>query len=157
MSLSIPTVGGSVLAVAALVVCSSGNARAWEGEIWIHSQAEKLPSDQLGPFVRLSDGSVMGVHDGKAVISTDDGETWESRPIIQDPERFDSGVMGVLFRTRDGVIVRAFMNSKERVLAWDYADGSKVGPLPECQLPVYITRSLDEGQTWEVPEKLQSG
>ncbi len=156
MSLSMPAVGGIVLAVAALVLCSSGNARAWEGEIWIHPQAEELPTDQSGPFVQLDDGSVLAVSANNVMISTDDGETWETRSLIQDRERVDT-THGALFRTRDGVIVYAFMNMKEKVLAWNYDDGSKIGPLPECQLPVYITRSLDQGQTWEEPAKLQSG
>ena len=156
MNLPIPPVGGIVLAVAALLVCSSGYARAGKGDIWIHPQAETLPTDQPGPFVGLGDGSILGVRGNRAVVSNDNGETWRSRRLIQDLERFAAGG-GVLFRTRDGVIVHAFMNMKEKLLAWDYDDNSKVGPLPECQLPVYLTRSLDQGQSWEKPRKLQAG
>jgi hypothetical protein len=60
-----------------------------------------------------------------------------------------------LFRTRDGVLIRAFLNMKEKALKWDYETGA--GPRPDCQLPVYVVRSLDEAKTWEEPTKLQAG
>jgi len=142
--------------IVALAASGQADVAGHKGEIWLHPQAEKLPTDQPGPFVGLGDGSILGVRGNRAVVSNDNGETWRSRRLIQDRERFAAGG-SALFRTRDGVILRAFMNGKETVFAWDYDNNSKVGPLPECQLPVYITRSLDQGQTWEAPEKLQSG
>jgi sialidase-1 len=154
------TVRGSALAMAALAGAGQAHAAPWKGEIWIHPKAERLPTDQLGPFVRLDDGSVIAVSSNELVISRDDGQTWEHRPLIQDTDRFqDTGGpgSGVLFRTREGAIVHAFVNMKEKVFKWDYDEQSKVGPLPECQLPVYVTRSLDDGQTWEDPTKLQDG
>jgi len=122
--------------------------------IWLHPKCQKLPTDQLGPFVRLGDGSVLAVTDNRARISSDDGKTWQARPMIKDSERFHDVRGGALFRTADGVIVRAFVNMKEKVFKWDY-DG--IGPLPECQLPVYIVRSPDDGETWLEPEKLLDG
>ena len=153
-------VRGSALAMAALAGAGQAHAAPWKGEIWLHAEAEKLPTDQLGPFVRLGDGSVVAVSNNELVVSRDDGKTWERRPLIQDTERFsDVGGpgSGVLFLTRGGAIVHAFVNQKEKALKWDYEDNSRVGPLPECQLPVYMTRSLDDGQTWEEPRKLQDG
>ncbi|MBD3292596.1 MAG: hypothetical protein GF393_06700 [Armatimonadia bacterium] len=129
-------------------------AQAWEGEIWLHPDAQELPTDQRGPFVRLGDGRVMGVGRNEIVFSNDDGETWTRQPMYQGVEGIDDTGGGVLFRTRDGVILRAFLNFGEKNFAWDYEG---VGPLPECQLPVYLTRSFDEGLTWEEPRKIQEG
>ena len=57
-------------------------------------------------------------------------------------------------RTRDGTLILAFLNVKEMVFRWDQSRG---GPLPECRIPVYVTRSTDDGKTWHVPEVLQEG
>ena len=126
-------------------------------EIWLHPKCRKLPTDQLGPFVRLGDGSLLAVADSQAIVSNDDGKTWQKRPMFKDPSLFEGVRGGALCRTPEGVIIHAFMNVKERVLKWDYSERSKVGPLPECQLPVYVARSLDDGKTWQEPEKLQEG
>lgn len=150
----------SGLAVVALTVITDAGATASEGEIWMHPKAQKLPTDQMGPFVRLGIGCVAAVRDNRLVISKDDGETWMGRRLIRDRERFqDSGGPGscALFRTREGVLIHAFVNMKELSFKWDYDNNSAVGPLPECQLPVYITRSLDDGRTWEEPRTLQEG
>ncbi|MGC9319140.1 MAG: sialidase family protein [Armatimonadota bacterium] len=126
----------------------------YKGDIWIHPDAERLPTDQQGPFVRLSDGRVMAVGHNQILFSDDDGQSWESRPMYEGVENVEDTGGGVLFRTREGVILRAFLNFAHKNFAWDYEG---VGPLPECQLPVYITRSLDEGETWEQPRELQEG
>lgn len=146
--------------VAGVLLGLSTSADAWKGEIWIHPKAQKLPTDQVGPFVRLGIGCVAAVRNNDLVISKDDGKTWMTRRLIRDKERFqDSGGPGscVLFRTREGVLIHAFVNMKELSFKWDYENNSAVGPLPECQLPVYIMRSLDDGRTWEEPRKLQEG
>jgi len=157
---SLFAVRGSALAMAALAGAGQAHAAPWKGEIGLHARAERLPTDQSGPFVRLGDGSVVAASSNELVVSKDDGQTWERRPLIQDTERFsDVGGPGscALFLTRDGAIVHAFVNQKEKALKWDYEDNSRVGPLPECQLPVYTTRSLDGGRTWEEPTRLQDG
>ena len=112
----------SVLLLGALlIVALAASVAGWEGEIWIHPQAEKLPTDQAGPFVGLGDGSVMRVSGNNVVISMDDGATWESRPMLQDRETFDT-TYGALFRTRAGVIVYAFINMKRllpKAVMWE--------------------------------------
>ena len=148
------------VAVVTLVVAGLACAQPYKGDIWIHPKAQKLPTDQAGPFVRLDDGRVLGVGDSRLVISRDDGKTWQHRRLIRDRERFqDDGGPGscVLFRTPEGILIHAFMNMKEMALKWNYDNNSAVGPLPDCQLPVYIMRSLDNGRTWEEPRRLQDG
>jgi sialidase-1 len=149
-------VATSVLAT----LVASAHAQEYKGEIWIHPRAQKLPTDQMGPFVRLGIGCVAAVRDNRLVISKDDGKTWMSRRLIRNTERFqDTGGPGscALFRTREGVLVHAFVNMKEYAFKWDYENNSAVGPLPDCSLPLYVTRSLDDGRTWEEPRLLQDG
>jgi len=40
-----------------------------------HSKTQRLPSDRLGPFVRLSDGRLLTVDQDAAVISSDGAKT----------------------------------------------------------------------------------
>ena len=57
-------------------------------------------------------------------------------------------------RTKSGVVVYAFSNAKETVFKWDQKNNQ---PLPEHHNPIYVVRSLDDGQTWEEPRLVQAG
>jgi len=127
----------------------------------LHPKCQPLPAAHLGPFARRADGAVLTVDDSRVLVSKDNGRTWEPRALFADAKKYQCRTEHTLLRTRDGacgaaggVLVLAFMNVKEMVLRWDQAKG---GPLPECRLPVYVTRSADDGETWEEPRKLQDG
>lgn len=138
---------------ASILVLVGFTADGLAKEIRIHPKCQKLPTMQLGPFVGLGDGSALCTSGVKARISTDHGKTWENRPLFSDAKQFHA-YAGPLLRTRDGVVLFAFMNRKEQVFKWDQAKG---GPQPECRLPVYVARSLDDGKTWEKPLLVQDG
>jgi hypothetical protein len=108
----------------------------------------------FGPFVTLGDGSVLASDAQQVHVSADEGRTWQARPLFQEPDKFLGRGEGALLRTREGVVVHVFLNGKEQALRWDQAKG---GPQEDCRLPVYVTRSLDEGRTWETPQLLQEG
>ena len=59
-----------------------------------------------------------------------------------------------LLRTKEGVILFAFLNRKELVFKWDDKKG---GPQEGCRVPVYLSRSDDDGRTWAAPVLLQEG
>ncbi len=122
--------------------------------ILLDPRCEQLPTDLLGPFVKLGDGSILAVCDTQVQVSKDTGKTWTARPLFREPGKFQCRTERALLRTRDGTLILAFLNVKEMVFRWDQAKG---GPLDDCRLPVYITRSLDDGRTWEEPQKLQDG
>lgn len=111
------------------------------------SQAE-LP---MGPFIRLKNGDILTVDETSALVSSDEGKTWQSHPIFPAGQDFSIRRERVLLETQDGTIILAFLNDKERVWKWnkeksDAEEGSK--------LPTYTVRSLDGGKTWQNLQKL---
>ncbi len=123
-------------------------------EIVLHPRAERLPSDLLGPFVRLGDGSVLAVDATQVYVSRDDGRTWRSQALFRDPGKFAANFERAVVRTPGGVVVIAFTNARETVFKWNQKAG---GPLPDTRKPVYIVRSRDDGRTWDQPRLLQDG
>jgi hypothetical protein len=143
-----------------LISLLGGEGSAWQetdfGEktILLDPRCEPLPTSLLGPFVKRNDGSVLAVDADRVMISADGGKTWQPRKLFSDPERYACRGERAILQTREGTLVLAFLNMKEMVFRWDQARG---GPLPECRLPVYVTRSTDDGQSWEPPIMVQDG
>jgi len=113
--------------------------------IVLDPRGEALPGLPLGPFVRLSDGAIMGVDGKDAVISRDEGKTWQRQPIFTQEQPFSIRPERALLRTRSGVIILVFINNSDMRYSWDK---EKNLPLPDMRLPSYSIRSLDEGKTW---------
>ena len=128
-------------------------ADALRGEITLHPLAQPLGFPHQGPFVRAGDGTIWAVDAPGAQISQDEGRTWQARALL-DPARFLAHNERALLRTREGVLLYAFLNAKEKVFRWDQAKG---GPQEGCRLPVYLRRSSDDGVTWSEPTLLQEG
>ncbi len=122
--------------------------------ILLHPKCQPLPTTLMGPFVTLGDRSVLAVDGHQALVSLDEGKTWSSHPLFADPQKFECRGERTLLRTRDGTIILAFPNEKERAFHWDQSQG---GPSDQCRLPVYVTRSTDEGKTWSPPKCIQQG
>jgi hypothetical protein len=113
---------------------------------------EELPGLPMGPFVRLGDGSILTVDTASsAMTSTDDGKTWESRPVFADTAGYSIRPERAILRMPSGVVILAFANDKERAnWKWDKA----ISDSPDARLPTYAVRSPDDGKTWETPQKL---
>ena len=122
---------------------------------WIHPQCRTLATTIIGPFIQLGDGSVLATHSSKAFISKDDGKTWNATPMFEDGTKSYGCGGGAMLRTRDGVILVAFMNHVEIQRGkWLFHDRKA---MEEWQLPVYVVRSTDDGKTWETPQKIHDG
>jgi photosystem II stability/assembly factor-like uncharacterized protein len=107
----------------------------------------------MGPFVKLPDGGTLGIDGNNAIVSTDGGKTWRSQPIISDPEQ--AKAIGVrperaLLATRNGTIILAFVNDREKKWTWK----DELRDAPGATLPTYVLRSTDGGRTWQDLQKL---
>ena len=122
----------------------------------LHPAASVLPFSHQGPFVSTADGGVLCVEAKDALRSNDDGRTWNKTPLFADPAKFTVSNERALLRTREGVIISAWMNLAEKQAPanirerWGRSDAS----VNEFSLPTYTCRSIDDGKTWETPVKV---
>lgn len=126
---------------------------AARSEVGLQEKARDLGAAPQGPFVRAGDGAIWGADERGALVSLDQGKTWTARSIY-DPQRYRSRPERALLRTKEGVLLYAFLNENEKVFKWDDKLG---GPLEGCRLPVYVVRSGDDGKTWAAPAVVQEG
>ena len=136
-----------------VALCLTLGALASRADLTIHPSAAPLPFTHQGPFIRAHDGALWTMDATGALVSPDEGLTWNHRPLL-DPTRFQARKERALLRTREGVMLYAFLNEREKNFLWDDQKG---GPQEGCRLPVYLLRSDDDGVTWEAPRLLQDG
>jgi len=121
----------------------------------LHAKAKALPQLPQGPFTRLGDGAVFTFDRHHALVSRDEGASWEQlSALFRDPKAFITRAERALIRTREGAIVLLFLNDAEKTYKWDKKANL---PLPGMTLPTYCLRSEDEGQTWSAPIQLYDG
>ena len=141
----------NVLSVLLLV---PGLVLAAETSPILHPKALPLSSSQQGPFVPTADGGVLCMESKSVLRSADEGRTWTKADLFADPAKFTVSNERVLLRTKEGVIISAWMNGVERkpVKGWHW--GEPGADWHDFVLPTYTCRSLDDGKTWEAPVKL---
>ena len=138
-----------------LVVGAAAGTDRYRGGM--HVKCTRLPTDLMGPFVRLGDGSVLAADASEVHVSRDDGKTWESRPLFKDPTKFECRRERAVLRTRDGVVLIAFMNQKELHSHRRPDTETTAGnAYPDHRLPVYVVRSTNDGKTWLKPRPVQN-
>ena len=120
----------------------------------LHPKASALPHTHQGPFVTTADGGVLCIDNKNALRSTDEGRTWTSTPLFADPTKFSISNERALLRTREGVIISAWMNGVEKKTPKGWHWGEASVQWTEFILPTYTCRSTDDGKTWEAPVKL---
>ena len=130
---------------------SASRSKLSSNGYWIHDKAEEIPGLKTGPFVRLGNGDILTVEGNKSYISKDEGKTWTKYSIFVDADKFDIRIERALIRTKDGVIILAFANDKEKA-NWNWQND--IADSPGATIPTYAVRSLDEGKTWQTPQKL---
>lgn len=117
----------------------------------LHPRALPLPFTHQGPFVTTGDGGVLCVEAQHALASRDEGRTWTSRPIFRDQARYAISNERALLRTRDGVVIAAWMNMEEKKSPPGWNWGAAGVDWRDFVLPIYVCRSRDDGRTWEEP------
>jgi sialidase-1 len=136
---------GIAAVIAVLAVFPFSATASAEDEIWIEPRCSLLPFKKLGPFVHLSDGSLLCLQGNTASVTADGGKTWsDPKPIYDGPK---PGVPGnsVAVRTRSGAIVVVFTDQSTFKWSWDDA---RRAPADDVNLDVWSIRSLDDGKTW---------
>jgi len=118
--------------------------------LWLHPETTPLPTDTMGPFVRLADNRILAVDKFNVLASSDEGKTWDSWPMEMGID-FEVSNERALLVTREGTLILACMNMKEADWRWNKTTHDAD---PGTTLPTYALRSLDSGKTWEKPQKL---
>lgn len=127
------------------------NYAALGDEPKICKYGEKMPTKLQGPFVSIANGGILAVEKTEVHTSYDQGQTWESKQIL-DPEKYLDEDVRAIVRTREGTIIFAFMNKKEMQQG---KDGWGKGSVDDWIIPCYIITSTDEGKTWSEPLQIQ--
>ncbi|GMV95522.1 MAG: hypothetical protein AMXMBFR82_53000 [Candidatus Hydrogenedentota bacterium] len=152
-----------VLLVGGLIAASAQESNpdaAWQqvevkgGTLEIHPAVTWKGSLPQGPFVRLGDGGILGIQGTNAIVSHDEGETWETRPLFSPDQNLKVSSERAMVRTADGTIVLVFMNMAEYTWKWN---AEKSLPEPETDLDVWAIRSVDDGNTWIDAQKIYDG
>ncbi len=123
-----------------------------DDDLWLDARLQRLPTDQLGPFVHTKSGDILCLDAEASYVSRDDGQTWSDPRPLHGTSVHNVRVSNerALFRTRDGTIIAAYMNLNERKWTWS----NELHDAPGATLPTYVMRSTDDGQTWEDVQKL---
>ena len=128
----------------ALSIAVGSATSAAEEALWLHPKVAPLPTETMGPFVRLPDNRILAVDSHNVLSSGDEGQTWESWPLETGMD-FEVSNERALLVTREGALILACMNMKEKVWTWNSAIHDAD---PGTTLPTYALRSLDFGKTW---------
>jgi sialidase-1 len=126
-------------------------------ELWIHPNCTPVPTDKVGQFVRLDDGSLLTIENNVAIVSADNGQTWSDlAPICENVGpgcvQLAGGGAGTLMRTASGALVCVYMDLRDYRFNWN----TETDEL-DADLDVWAVRSLDDGKTWVDRQKILDG
>ncbi len=125
-------------------------------EVRLHPDVSVLNITKPGPWVLLSDGSILTVHNGYSYISSNNGLTWTTYNVFADVGGMNLVMSGSksFLQSNTGVIVLVFMNGGEYVWTWDKSINDFTSM---SYFPIYACRSADGGKSWTNFQKIQQG
>src|SRR5688572_22448054 len=119
MRLPLPVTVYSSSVLLFTVLLTDGKVSAADSaEAWFHPKTQQLEVSESGPFAQLKDGTLVTIRGGEALLSRDDGRTWERHQISTSHELKASPEI-VVFVTRDGTIIVAILNLTQEKWGWD--------------------------------------
>jgi hypothetical protein len=146
------------LVVTLVALGLSAGHSALSAERWINPLVKQLAMDKRGPFVKLSDGSLMIVERNSTMTTNDDGKSWSKPRRIYDRADVTAEGPGIpsnsamLLKTRSGVLILVWMD--KRFLNWDETARE---PGEGAFGYFWAIRSLDEGKTWVDRQMILNG
>jgi len=91
-------------------------------QLWVDPRLTELelPLGMTGPFIKLSDGSVMVLQENATAISKDNGHTWSEPHPIYTGSKPGIPSIGVFLQTWDGVIVLVYLDLSTYEWGWNH-------------------------------------
>ena len=77
-------------------------------------------------------------------------------PLFQDNEKYQARDERALVKLDDGTVVFAWMNDRQRQRGGPWGEGGEA-EVAKWVLPIYVSRSIDDGKTWSEPLMIQEG
>jgi len=112
-------------------------------------------ADNIGPFARLGDGSILTVGDNETFISRDGGVTWSApRRMCPGTAKSKPAAGGILIRTGQGHLVYTYLDHSTFRWSWDK---ERCEAANDARLDVWVIRSEDEGRTWQDKKQVFAG
>ncbi len=124
-----------------------------ETSVYLNDSVQPLGIEQTGPFVRNEQGEIVCIKATQALISKDDGQSWDSAPLFSS-DGFEAHDSHSLCVTELGVIVLGFLNLADYHFNWRRKANK---PTQNTQIVLWSVRSLDGGYTWEAPVLVSKG
>jgi len=117
----------------------------------LHPRGERLPFAHQGPFVTTGEGGILCFDEQNALVSHDEGQTWTAHALFEEPARYQPSTECALLRTRGGTVIAAWINLVEKHHAPGFKWGGSAKDYAQWVLPLYVSRSRDDGRTWGEP------
>jgi Neuraminidase (sialidase) len=118
------------------------------------SRVTRLPHAYQGPFVRMPDGTILGIEQNTVIRSTDEGKNWAAGEVFsaEQSSKLNLKISNerALLLTKDGTLVLGCMDLNGRKWTWD----PKIHDAPGAELPTWVMRSTDGGRTWTDVQQL---
>ncbi|MGE4499254.1 MAG: sialidase family protein [Hydrogenovibrio sp.] len=124
-----------------------------EADVYLNDGVQPLEIEQTGPFVRNEQGEIVCVQGKQALISSDEGRSWQSVPLFS-VDGFEAHDSHSLCVTESGVLVLGFLNVAKRHFNW-HRKANK--PTKNTGVSLWSMRSFDGGYSWEEPVWVQGG
>jgi len=149
-----PNQSRQITTVPSIGAVYASRSQSATGIPWAHPICKPLPTDRKGPFLPLSDGSLLTVDAQELSVSHDDGKTWGERTPAAHGQGPTEPASCYLLETAAGTLVMVYLDTKRGKFSWNAQTGE---PGDDCSGELCSIRSTDGGKTWTDRQCLLDG